>query len=276
MADTVVERSDTEPGASGKKGVAVPIAAQRRHTLHFLREIRSFSPVFLDTEADMTRVVRHRDAARESGQPYSILSYVLHVSSRVLVAHPEANAAIRGRLRPTVARYGAANAKVTLDRTMGGRRVVLSTVLPGLDREGLLDIQKKLDHVKDMDPERAPEFEGVRMLHRLPGPVGRALFRRTVRPLETRDRFMGTYAVTSLGHRPVDGFHSVGGTTITLGVGRATDRPVARDGKVEVAKVMRLSLAFDHRVIDGAEAADVLTDIKEGLEAFDGAPGAGE
>ncbi|WP_308299097.1 2-oxo acid dehydrogenase subunit E2 [Streptomyces sp. GESEQ-35] len=268
MADTVADRFD-------KKGTAVPIAAERRHTLHFLREIRPFSPVFLDTEVDMTQVMRHRAAARESGQPYSILSYVLHVSSRVLVAHPEANAAIRGRLRPTVARYGVANAKVTLDKTMGGRRVVLSTVLPGVDSQGLLDIQKMLDHFKDVDPEKAPEFEGVRMLHRLPGPVGRALFRRTVRPLETRARFMGTYAVTSLGHRPVDGFHSVGGTTVTLGVGRAVDRPVARDGRVEVAKVMRLSLAFDHRVIDGAEAADVLTGIKEGLEAFDGGPGTG-
>ncbi|MGW3571239.1 2-oxo acid dehydrogenase subunit E2 [Streptomyces sp. NPDC000941] len=266
MADTAIKRSD-------RNAAVVPIAPERRHTLHFLREIRSFSPVFLDTEVDMTRVMQHRARARESGQPYSVLSYVLHVSSRVLVAHPEANAAIRGRLRPRVARYAAANAKVTLDKTMGGRRVVLSAVLPGLDSQGLLDIQKQLDHVKDMDPQKAPEFGGVRLLHRLPGPVGRALFRRTVRPLETRARFMGTFAVTSLGHRPVDGFHSVGGTTITLGVGRAADRPVVRGGQVDIAKVMRLSLAFDHRVIDGAEAADVLTDIKDGLETFDGGLG---
>ncbi|MDW6056962.1 2-oxo acid dehydrogenase subunit E2 [Streptomyces sp. FXJ1.4098] len=42
---------------------------------------------------------------------------------------------------------------------------------------------------------------------------------------------------------------------------------------MDIAKVMRLSLAFDHRVIDGAEAADVLTDIKDGLETFDGGLG---
>ncbi|MGO4430537.1 hypothetical protein AB4Z54_70185, partial [Streptomyces sp. MCAF7] len=131
MADTAIKRSD-------RNAAVVPIAPERRHTLHFLREIRSFSPVFLDTEVDMTRVMQHRARARESGQPYSVLSYVLQVSSRVLVAHPEANAAIRGRLRPRVARYAAANAKVTLDKTMGGRRVVLSAVLPGLDSQGLL------------------------------------------------------------------------------------------------------------------------------------------
>jgi pyruvate/2-oxoglutarate dehydrogenase complex dihydrolipoamide acyltransferase (E2) component len=41
-----------------------------------------------------------------------------------------------------------------------------------------------------------------------------------------------------------------------------------RDGALAVAPLMRLSLAFDHRVIDGAEAADVLTEIKDGLEGY--------
>lgn len=216
----------------------------------------------------MTRVMRHRDTARESGQNYSLITYVLRVSARTMVAHPEANAAIRGVLRPRIARFRAANAKVTLDKTMGSRRVVLSTVLPGLESKELLDIQKQLEHFRDGDPETMPEFAGVRKLQQLPVPVGRALFRRAVRPLQQRPFLMGTYAVTSLGHRPVDGFHSVGGTTITLGVGRATDRPVARAGKVEIAPMMRLNLAFDHRVIDGAEAADVLAEMKEGLESF--------
>jgi hypothetical protein len=35
---------------------------------------------------------------------------------------------------------------------------------------------------------------------------------------------------------------------------------------------MRLSLAFDHRAIDGAEAADLLADIKAGLEDFASVP----
>jgi len=86
----------------------------------------------------------------------------------------------------------------------------------------------------------------------------------------------GTVAVTSLGHRPVDGFHSVGGTTITLGLGRIVDRPVVRAGEITVAPVMRLNLAFDHRVIDGAEAADVLAALKQSLESFTAEPAAGE
>jgi pyruvate/2-oxoglutarate dehydrogenase complex dihydrolipoamide acyltransferase (E2) component len=265
---TVTAREETETRGNDVSGSAVPIAAERRHTLHFLREVRSFAPVFLDTEVDMTRVVAHRTSVRESGQRYSVIAYVLYVSARVLARHPEANSAIRGRLRPRVARFAEVSAKVTMDKTLGGQRVVLSTVLPGLDFTSLVGIQKQLEHFRDGDPQTMEEFKGVRLLHRVPTPVGRVLFRRAVRPLARRAKLMGTYAVTSLGHRPVDSFHSVGGTTVTLGVGRAVDRPVARDGKVEIAPVMRLSLAFDHRVIDGAEAADVLTGIKDGLESF--------
>lgn len=59
----------------------------------------------------------------------------------------------------------------------------------------------------------------------------------------------------------------MGGTTTTFGVGRVLERPVVREGRIVVAPVLRLSLAFDHRVIDGAEAADVLTEVKKALES---------
>jgi pyruvate/2-oxoglutarate dehydrogenase complex dihydrolipoamide acyltransferase (E2) component len=41
-----------------------------------------------------------------------------------------------------------------------------------------------------------------------------------------------------------------------LSVGRVTDRPVARDGQVVVRPVGYVSVTFDHRVIDGARAAE--------------------
>ncbi|WP_246212569.1 2-oxo acid dehydrogenase subunit E2 [Streptomyces abyssomicinicus] len=245
-----------------------PIAPERRHTLHFLDQVRAFAPVHLDTEVDMTTLLEHRARAAARGRRYSHVSYVLHTAARVLVAHPEANAAVTGRLRPRVTRYPTAVGKVTLDRVLGGRRVVLAAVLPGLDTAGLDTIQDRLDHYRDGDAETMPEFAPVRALHRAPWLTGLVRFRRAARDLAARPFITGTFAVTSLGHRPVDGFHSVGGTTVTLGVGRVVDRPVAREGHVVVAPVMRLNLSFDHRVIDGAEAADILADIKDGLETF--------
>jgi hypothetical protein len=196
---------------------------------------------------------------------------VIHAAGRALARHPEANAAVRGRLRLRVARYTDVNAKVTFDKSMNGHRVVLSAVLPAVHEADLDEIQRHLERYRDGDPATLPEFAGVRALHRLPRWLGGPAFRARVRPLARRAELFGTVAVTSLGQRPVDAFHSVGGTTVTLGVGRITDRPVVRDGLVCVAPVMRLSLAFDHRVIDGAEAADVLTDVKAGLESFGGA-----
>lgn len=248
--------------------MSAPIARQRRHTLVFLDEIRSTAPVFLDTEVDMSAVQAHRDAARRDGHRYSVTTYVLQVTGRVLAAHPEANTAIRGRLRPRVERYAGVGGKLTLDKTLDGQRIVLAAVLPGLDRASLAEIQESIRRYQDADPATAPEFGGARLLHRLPRPLAALAYRAAVRPLARRPRVFGTFALTSLGHRPVDGFHSIGGTTVTIGVGQIADRPAVRDGRLTIAPLMRLSLTFDHRVIDGAEAADVLTDLKTALENF--------
>ncbi|HEY7147199.1 MAG TPA: 2-oxo acid dehydrogenase subunit E2 [Streptosporangiaceae bacterium] len=244
------------------------LARERYHTLYFLRYIRSFAPVFLDTEIDMTQVTEHRAAQRLAGRKYSVVSYLLLTAGRVLSARPEANALISGRFRRRIRRPETVNGKLTLDKTLRGQRVVLATVLTGLERASLDQIQDQVDHFRDGDPAVMPEFAPVRLLHRLPAPAGELLFRLGVGSLRRRPALLGTFALTSLGHQPVDSFHSVGGTTITLGAGQITQRPVVRDGQVVAAPVMRLSLAFDHRVIDGAEAAEVLAGLKSGLEHF--------
>ncbi|GIH64596.1 2-oxo acid dehydrogenase subunit E2 [Microbispora siamensis] len=246
-----------------------PFPPQRRHTLFFLDQIRDFSPVFLDTEVDATAIVAGRERARRAGRRRSVVSYVVHAAAGVLAKHPEANAAIHGGLDPVVASYDTVAAKVTLDKTWEGRRVVLATVIPGLESASLADVQAHLDRAAAADPGTAEEFAGIRALRRLPWGEALDRFREAAGLLDRRPAITGTFSVTSLGHRAVDGFHSVGGTTITLGVGRIADRPVARGGAVVIAPVMRLSLAFDHRVIDGAEAADVLTEIKDALEAYE-------
>ncbi|MER5871131.1 2-oxo acid dehydrogenase subunit E2 [Streptomyces sp. NPDC002044] len=256
--------TDAAAGAPGE-----PLPRQRHHTLFFLEVVRDFSPVYLDTEVDMSRVLAHRGAAREAeGVRYGTTAYVLRAAGRVLARHPDANAAIQGGpRRPRVAHYPFVNGKLALDRILDGRRVVLGTVVPGLQDAELPAIQAHLERIRDGDADRLEDFEGIRALHRLPWTEGRRAFRRAAGSLALRPHLTGTFSVTSLGHRAVDSFHSVGGTTTTFGVGRILDRPVVRDGEVTVAPVARLSLAFDHRAIDGAEAADVLTEVKEALEA---------
>jgi pyruvate dehydrogenase E2 component (dihydrolipoamide acetyltransferase) len=51
-----------------------------------------------------------------------------------------------------------------------------------------------------------------------------------------------------------------------LGVGKIEDRPVVRNGQIVIRKMMPLSLAFDHRVIDGVEAGRFLGVVIRHLE----------
>ncbi|GLZ40811.1 2-oxo acid dehydrogenase subunit E2 [Actinokineospora sp. NBRC 105648] len=244
-----------------------PVPVQRRHTLLFLDQVRDFAPVFLDTEVDATAIVAARARAAAAGERRSVVSFVVHAAAGVLAKHPEANSAIQSG---ELATFDTVSAKVTLDKRLGGQRVVLATVLPDLAAASLADIQAQIDDAIAADPDTDPRFAGIRALAALPADEARARFAESAADLALRPRITGTFSVTSLGHRAVDGFHSVGGTTVTLGVGRVVDRPVVRDGAVVVAPVLRLSLTFDHRVIDGAEAADVLTEIKDALEGTEG------
>jgi pyruvate dehydrogenase E2 component (dihydrolipoamide acetyltransferase) len=51
-----------------------------------------------------------------------------------------------------------------------------------------------------------------------------------------------------------------------LGVGKMKEMPIVKDGKVDIRKMLFLSLSFDHRVVDGAEAARFLGTIIARLE----------
>ncbi|WP_441250989.1 2-oxo acid dehydrogenase subunit E2 [Kitasatospora sp. McL0602] len=246
-----------------------PVRA-RRHTLYFLEYAADQRPVYLDTEVDMTQVMAHRALG---ARRYSLVSYLLLAVGEVLARHPEANAVLApgwpSRLRtPKVTRFPGVTAKLALDRRVEGQRTVLSALLPDLERQTLAGIQDTVDRYRGPDAADLPEFAAVRKLGRLPVPLGRLAFAAALRAPARRAQILGTVAVSSLGHRPVDGFHSVGGTAVTVNAGRVTDRPVARGGEVVVAPVMRLGLAFDHRVVDGATAADVLGDLKQTLEEF--------
>jgi len=51
-----------------------------------------------------------------------------------------------------------------------------------------------------------------------------------------------------------------------LGMHNILERPVARDGKVEIRPMMYLALSYDHRIIDGRESVGFLVRVKEMIE----------
>jgi 2-oxoisovalerate dehydrogenase E2 component (dihydrolipoyl transacylase) len=44
------------------------------------------------------------------------------------------------------------------------------------------------------------------------------------------------------------------------------ERPMVRDGQIVVRKMMNLSSSFDHRVVDGVDAAEFVQNVRGFLE----------
>lgn len=51
-----------------------------------------------------------------------------------------------------------------------------------------------------------------------------------------------------------------------IGIGEIADQAIVRNGNIEVGKVAEISLTFDHRIVDGALAAQFLTRLKSLIE----------
>jgi len=79
----------------------------------------------------------------------------------------------------------------------------------------------------------------------------------------------GTFTITNLGMYGVDVFTPIINPpeTAILGVGRIVEKPVVVGKEIVVKPMMFLSLSYDHRVVDGAPAAQFLLRVKEILES---------
>lgn len=78
----------------------------------------------------------------------------------------------------------------------------------------------------------------------------------------------GTFSISNLGMFGVKSFNSIinspqGGI---LSVGGAEPRPIVKDGALAIANIMSLTLAVDHRCIDGGTAAGFMKELKGILE----------
>ena len=85
----------------------------------------------------------------------------------------------------------------------------------------------------------------------------------------TEEEYSGaTFTVSNLGMFGIDEFTAIVNPPQVgiLAVGSMIDTPVVRDGQIVIRPMMNLVLTYDHRVIDGAPAAQFLSRVKELLE----------
>ena len=85
--------------------------------------------------------------------------------------------------------------------------------------------------------------------------------------IDKKELFGGSMTITSLG--------GIGGSFFTpiinypevaiLGIGKSEKKQIYINGKFEIRTILPLSLSYDHRIIDGAEAARFNNDLKDNL-----------
>jgi pyruvate dehydrogenase E2 component (dihydrolipoamide acetyltransferase) len=180
-------------------------------------------------------------AHREAGVPLEAVFAKAVVPA--LVAHPEFNASLDGDVLVVKRHYDIG---VAIDTDEG----LIVAVVAGADRFSLPDLGREIERLTEAVRARtasAQELSGQTFTISNIGAVGGGF---------------GT---------PIIPF----GTTAILSFGRARHQPVVRDGRVEPALILPLSLSYDHRVIDGALGRRFLAAVIEELERSPEGVGAG-
>jgi len=197
-------------------------------------------PVTLIAEVDMSAAASLREARlpeweREAGIRPTINDLVLKATAKSLSEDRRLNASLaEGELRVWQ--------EINIGIAVAVEDGLVVPVVRNADRKSLLEIARETRELAE---------------------------RARARKLTLQELEGATFTVTNLG-----GFGVLTFTPIVplpqiaiLGVGMMEERPVIREGQVVPRKMMNLCLVFDHRAVDGAQAAQFLQKVKTALEA---------
>jgi pyruvate dehydrogenase E2 component (dihydrolipoamide acetyltransferase) len=218
---------DAVANSSMRKVIATRLTASARDIPHF--------NVSADVEIDKLLTAR-KDLNGREGADYkiSVNDFVIKAVAVALKRCPDVNAAYT---EDAILKFKKADISVAV-AIEGG---LITPIIKDAGSLGLVDISSKAKELagKARDGKLQPEeFQG------------------------------GTFTISNLGMFGVKSFNSIinppqGGI---LSVGAGEQRPVVKDGALSVATVMSLTLAVDHRCIDGAAAAGFMKELKAILE----------
>ena len=209
---------------SGMRGTI----AKRMHS-----SLQEMAQLTLHMDADFDAVVKDRDERKGAGGTASLpgfTDYIIAATARALKLHPIVNSQVTAEgiaLLPEI----HVSMAVALDEGL---------IVPVIKNTTSLDLSSLASETKRLS---GAARDGKLTLSELEG---------------------GTFSVSTLGMFGVDGFTPVINppNTAILGVGRLRDDVVVNaKGKVSTVKRMTLSLTWDHRVFDGAPAAEFCKSI---------------
>ncbi|MBX3404456.1 MAG: 2-oxo acid dehydrogenase subunit E2 [Phycisphaeraceae bacterium] len=224
-----------------EESIRVPFRGVRRTIANRLRESVNQAVHFnVMDEADVSMLdgLRKKLAAA-SGEKISFLPFVAAAVCRVLTdaRFRAMNATVDEK--PSDSNYEAAivqHRAVHLGIAADTENGLMVPVIRDCDALGVLEIGRHIAHVAEAARNRTA----------------------------SREQLMGsTFTISNVGSHagrfatPIINYPEVG----ILGVGRARPAPVVRNGGIFVGNLLPLSLACDHRVVDGATAALALAEI---------------
>ncbi|HEX2153420.1 MAG TPA: dihydrolipoamide acetyltransferase family protein [Acidimicrobiia bacterium] len=186
-------------------------------------------------EVDATRLMAFRAAlARRHERKIPLEALMIKAVSPVLTRFPEFNATLEG---DELVVHGRHDIGIAVDTPDG----LLVAVIRNADRRSVLALADDVARLGQAAKDRKLPPEDL---------TGQTF---TVSNIGALGGGFGTPIVPP-------------GTVAILSVGRASDKPLARDSRVEVAPVMPLSLSYDHRVIDGGLGRRFMAELIENLE----------
>ena len=230
----------TMPKESDLASTSVSLIGLRRTIAQRMAlSAQTVARVTLTTEADVTELAKMRDyLVRESEKRHGIrISYtdlIIMAAARALRQHPMMNARL---LQDEIQLLDEVNIGIAVAVPQG----LIVPVVHNVDAKGLISIARET--MEKAERARAGD-------------------------LTPDDVAGGTFTVTNLGIYEIDAFTPIVNVPETgiLGVGRINEKPIVFEGEITKRAMMFLSLSFDHRVIDGAPAADFLCSLKHTLE----------
>ena len=233
-----VQAAVSVTGAAAEAGdERIPLRGVRKRIAERMTTSRTQIPEATTwVDCDATELMRARDAlnASQSAVKLSPLALILRIVVAGLAEYRPLNAAIDGE---DIVLHGAVHLGVAAQTERG----LVVPVIRDAHRRTLLELGAELNRLA----------EGARA--------------GTLTPAELSG---STFTVSNFGSFGVDGGNPVINfpEAAILGVGRIADRPWVHDGELAVRKVLQLSIAFDHRIADGGDAAGFLRWVADRVE----------
>jgi len=216
----------------------IPLIGVRKTVAERMTEsFRTAPHAIMTIDVDMSQAADLRKQLKEKAVGGSYTALLIKASAKALREFPILNSTLKGG---EIKIWRAVNICVAVDTPHG----LIAPVIKNADQQSLVELTEAVEEL--------------------------ALRAREER-LTAEEMKGGTFTITNLGMLGVDQFQPIINPpqAAILAVGRITQKAVVEGGGIVVKPMATLSLAFDHRIVDGAPAARFLGRLREILQTLE-------